>query len=100
MSESELLPAPEFHWEAIGDDKWDREYQAFLRLKPDLLQSHSGKYVAVHEGRVVGSGDDQVKVALNAYAKFGYTPIYVGLVSDAPLQPVRIPSPQLLPRTK
>ena len=31
-----------------------------------------------------------------AYAQAGYVPIYVGLVTDEPPPPVRIPSPRLV----
>ncbi len=63
----------------------------FLEMLPDLLQTHRDKYVAVHEGRVVDSGDDKIELGLRAYKKYGYIPIYVGLVSVTP--PVyRMPS--------
>jgi hypothetical protein len=53
--------------------------------------------VAVHQGRVISEGPDQVEVARQAYARVGYAPIYVGLVTQEPPRPVRIPSPRLLP---
>ena len=71
--------------------KWEREREEFLRIHGTLLQTHRGKYVAVHEGRVVGSGSELVPVALNAYAQFGYQPIYVDLVAEHRLPPVRVP---------
>jgi hypothetical protein len=77
------LPAP---------TKWEREYQAFLGLLPELLKAHEGKYVAVHEGRVVDVGEDKVALALGVYEKYGYVPIYVGLVATRPLPPERCPS--------
>jgi hypothetical protein len=72
-------------------DKWEREFRAFQRLLPDLLSTHRGKYVAVHDERVVDSGDDKVALALSVYGRFGYVPIYVGLVSESPIERVRIP---------
>jgi hypothetical protein len=98
MSAAELLPAPEI---ASGPPltKWERESQAFLRLLPTLLDVHRGKYVAVHNEQVVDSGDDQIEVAMRVYDRFGYQPIYVGLVSDQPTSPVRVPSPRLFPKT-
>lgn len=95
MSDKELLPAPEIERPRQHDPTWEREYRAFVQLKPSLLASHAGKYVAIHEGQVVDSGEDQVAVALRAYSKYGYVPIYVGLVSDEPQSVVRIPSPRL-----
>ncbi len=77
------LPAPEL-------PKGEREYRAFLRLLPELLVTHRGKYVAVHNGQVVDSDTDDVALILRVQAKVGYVPIHVGLVTD--FQPlVRIP---------
>jgi hypothetical protein len=77
------LPSPEL-------PKGEREYQAFLRLLPELLATHRGKHVAVHNGQVVDSDPDDVALILRVQAKIGYVPIHVGLVMDsAPL--VRIP---------
>ncbi len=94
MSESEMLPAPVLP--TPPETKWRREYRAFLKLQPQLLATHRGKYVAVHEGQVVESGDDNIAVAMRAYERFGYVPIYVQLVTDEPPEVIRIPSPRLL----
>jgi hypothetical protein len=80
---------------AARDGKWEREYRAFLKLRASLMPTFGGKFVAVHDGQVVGSGDDQIAVALGAYSKCGYVPIYVGLVSDEPQPSVRVPLPRL-----
>jgi hypothetical protein len=62
------------------------------------MAAHRDQYVAVHRGAVIAHGPDQVEVAQQAYTtRAGYVPIYVGLVTDDPLPPVRIPSPRLLP---
>jgi hypothetical protein len=53
-------------------------------MLPDLLQTHAGRFVAVHEGRVVDSGDDKIALALRVYGKYGYVPIYVGPVTVKP----------------
>jgi hypothetical protein len=80
----------------VPDTKWRREQQAFRRLLPDLLKVHRNQYVAIHEGKVVEAGADKLEVAGRAYARFGYVPIYVGLVTDQPIPVSRIPSPRLL----
>ena len=89
MSESERSTATEC--------KWQREYRAFQQLLPGLLKTHQGRYVAIHEGRLVDSDEDQVVLVLRVYATYGYVPIHVGLVVEK--QPVfRIPSHRTLPR--
>jgi hypothetical protein len=94
MNSIETLPAPVLP--APPDDKFRKEQQAFHRLLPELLRTHRDQYVAIHEGQVVDSGPDQIEVAERAYARFGYIPILVTLVTDRPRPVIRIPSPRLL----
>jgi hypothetical protein len=47
--------------------------------------------VAVHDERVVDSGEDKLAVLMRAYVTFGYVPIYVGLVAERPLPAERWP---------
>lgn len=72
--------------------KFERERAAFRRLLPTLLAEFRNKYVAIHEEKVVGSGDSIIDVATAASDQFGYQAIYVDLVTDEPQKPVRIPS--------
>jgi hypothetical protein len=94
MKRTNALPAPRIEPLPAAEDKWGRERRAFHRLRPSLLRSHLGKYVAVHQCKVVDSGDDQIAVALRVYKRFGYLPIYVGQVLAEPPLPVRMPSPR------
>ena len=77
------LPTPQLQ-------KGEQEYQAFLRLLPELLATHRGKYVAVHDGQVVDSDMDEVALILRVQGRIGYVPIHVGLVTDRQ-QIIRIP---------
>jgi hypothetical protein len=95
MIQSDIMPAPQIDAVAFSTTKWNREYREFLRLLPSLLPTHRGQFVAIHDGNVVETGDDQTKVALSAYAKWGYIPMYVGLVTDTPEPLIRIASPRL-----
>ena len=94
MDSTETLPAPVLP--APPNDKFREEHQAFHRLLPELLPTHRDLYVAIHGGQVVETGADQIEVAERAYARFGYVPILVTLVTDQPQEPIRIPSPRLL----
>ena len=64
--------------------KFEREKAAFYRLLPDLLATHRGQYVAIHNEQVVDSGPDQVEVAMRVLNRIGSTDIYVHLVSVDP----------------
>jgi len=94
MNEPETLAAPVLPTQPEG--KWRREQSAFRRMLPDLLRTYRNQYVAIHNGAVVESGDDKIAVASKAYARFGYIPIFVSLVSDEPPPATRLPSPRLL----
>ncbi len=100
MSEPVTHPAPMIDVARPPESKWQREQRAFLQMLPNLLQTHRGKFVAVHEGQVVGSGEDKLDLAWQAYAKFGYVPVYVGLVAERPLLPARMPSFRVLPEER
>jgi hypothetical protein len=94
MSSTDLLPAPTLPLQP--EDKWRKEQRAFHRLLPELLRTHRDQFVAIHEEKLVESGWDKLEVAGRAYARFGYVPIFVSLVTDEPPKPIRIPSPRLL----
>ncbi len=40
-------------------EKFERERAAFFRLLPELLKTHLGKVVAIHDERVIAVGDDR-----------------------------------------
>jgi hypothetical protein len=94
MTPIPVFDAPQFD-PSKPKSKWDREYEAFLRLLPELLQTHRGQYVAIHEGKVVGNGDDQLAVARTAYAEFGPVEILVRLATDQPPRIVNLLSPRV-----
>jgi len=94
MTPASILPAPTLEL-SKPPDKWHRERQAFLQMRPHLLKTYADQYVAIHEGNVVGAGPDLVEVAMKAYARYGYVPIYVDVVSDRQPVPARISSPRL-----
>ena len=96
MDESEILPAPVINVPPRNDDKWERERSAFHRLLPNLLTTSPDKYVAIHNESVVETGDSAVETAQRAYAKYGYVPIFIGLVSDRGPRSVRFPSPRVV----
>jgi hypothetical protein len=84
------LPAPAV-LPPVATTKWQRERIAFSRLKPELLETYRGEYVAIHEGQVVDHGPDDVALALRFFAKYGNVPVHIGLVTDSPEAAERIP---------
>lgn len=61
---------------------WERELQAFLRLRPSLLATHRGQFVAVLGGQAVDSGADMLELAARVRAKHGQVPFFVGQVTE------------------
>jgi len=84
VSESITLPAPVIEVLAPPRTKWEREYQAFRRQLPQLLATHRGLYVAIHEEQVVDSGDDKIALALRVLTKIGNVAIHIGFVTEEP----------------
>jgi hypothetical protein len=91
---SQSLSPPDELATPLMDDEFSREREGFNRLKPDLMRTHRGKYVAVYRGEVVAIADSSTEAALQAYAEVGYVTLYVGLV-DEQLPVAHIASPQL-----
>src|SRR5437763_8587487 len=90
MSTSSAQPTFAVALPASEPSKGEREYQAFLRLLPELLPTYRGRYVAVHDGQVVDADVDDIVLVRRVHARVGYVPIHVGLVSDQP-NVVRVP---------
>ena len=78
------LPPAAFGGARIGT-KYDREYAAFRRMLPALMQTHFGQYVAIHDEQVVASGADRLQVVNEALANAGNVAIHVGLVGPNPM---------------
>jgi PHD/YefM family antitoxin component YafN of YafNO toxin-antitoxin module len=74
-------------------EAFERERAAFLRLKPQLLDTHRGLWVAIVGERVVDSDADSRALARRVYARFGYVPAYIQLVSEE-MPSVELPSPE------
>lgn len=64
-----------------------KERDAFLRLKDQLLRTHSGQFVAILNGEVIDSDTDDRALTRRVYAEHGYVPIYIDEVAKEP--PVR-----------
>jgi len=90
MNSAEILEAPHISPRDARFAAWEAEKRAFQKLLPALLPTHRGKFVAIHRGEVVESGDVEVAVGEAAYRSLGYVPIYVDLVTDQPRSPARI----------
>ena len=56
---------------------FEREVEAFERMKDALLKKHLGQYVAVYRGEVVGVGSNKEGLTRQMYEQFGSVTMYV-----------------------
>jgi hypothetical protein len=63
-------------------EAFERERQTFEHLKPELLHTHQGQWVAIYQGKVVEAGEDRSQVLDRVYDRFGYVPVYVQQVEE------------------
>ena len=66
----------------------------YERHKENLLKKYKGKYIAILNNKVIGSGKDFSRLAQRVYSKYGYQTIYMPFV-DVREKVVRIPSPRI-----
>src|SRR5262249_16851691 len=89
MSDSSLATAPR---KVPTDSKAERERLAFRRLLPQLLSQpeYLGKYVAIHDEKVVDSDESDMELVQRVHARVGYVPIHVARVIET-AAPERVP---------
>ena len=73
---------------------FQKEKQAFEKLKPELMKKYRGKYVVIKDEKAEIFDDNKTKIAEKAYKKFGYVPIYIGLLEEEP-ETVHFPTPRV-----
>ncbi len=71
-------------------EKFRRECAAFDRMLPELLKTHKGLFVAIHEGKLIASGNDWFEVSRQATQIAGNVSLLVTQVTDQPPRPVRV----------
>ena len=89
--EPTTLPAPQLPHAPRPQSKWEREFEAFRRLLPELLRTHRGQYVAIHNEQVVDSGPDPIALIKRVHARIGYVPIHVDQAVEQAPPPARVP---------
>ncbi|MGB5053108.1 MAG: hypothetical protein WBO24_01790 [Nitrospirales bacterium] len=68
------------------------EVAAFERLKPTLQAQYGGQVVAIHQGRVVATGDDKMAVLGRVLDEIGPVPCYIEWVEPSSPRRARISS--------
>jgi len=76
-------------------EKLSREMKAFEAMLDELLQEYEGKYVAIHQGKVIGVDDDLSTLHNRIYYEMGSVPVLFERVSAEPKREIVIRSPRL-----
>ena len=66
--------------DALKSFKADEE--AYRRMRERLLKEYKGKWVAVHNGKVVAVGDGQSEVIKKTFGILGDSPFYINKVGE------------------
>ena len=84
--------------QSAHDEAFQREAEAFERMKSELLRQYPGRAVAIHNGQVIqvgGENESVADVAFRLYERMGYVPLYVQRVEASP-RVYRISSPRIV----
>jgi PHD/YefM family antitoxin component YafN of YafNO toxin-antitoxin module len=70
------------------------EREAFQRLLPELLKTHRGRFVAIHDGQVIDTDTEKGALAQRVLAQ-SYGPVYIEEVREHP-RIYELPSPEVV----
>ena len=74
----------------------EKEKEAFEKKKNYLLQhGYRGKYVAIHNGTVVDSDDNEINLIRRFFQEFGDVSVYIDRVSEKDELEIRLVTPFL-----
>ena len=83
---AQTLPPDEY------DIQFKRETTAFEAMREQLLEEYEGKFVAIHQGKVIDFDDDERALFIRVLSKYGVqTPIYFQQVLKEGIPIVDIP---------
>ena len=81
-----------------ANESFERNRAAYYAMKPELLKTYRGKFVAFYNGELVDSDADEPTLVERVHAKYAYGTLFIHLV-DEPERIYHIPGPRL-PRNR
>ena len=78
--------ALKIYLQAQDSEVIDREQKAFERMHGELLASHRGQWVAIHNGKLVDSAEDISTLNARVRKIYGRKPILMTPVTDSPVR--------------
>ena len=78
------------------EDPLADEVATFAALKPELLKTHYGEFVAIYQQQIVGFDSDEISLIRRVYEQYGPVPCYVEKIVPETPRKVRITSRSVL----
>lgn len=92
-----LTRALDDYIEKLEWEKLSWEMKAFEAMLDELIEEYEGKYVAIHQGKVIGVDDDLSTLHNRIYYEMGSVPVLFERVTTEPKREIVIRSPRLEP---
>ena len=73
-------------------DPLAEEISAFEALKPELLKTHLGEFVAIYQQQIVGFDSDEMNLIRRVYEQYGPVSCYVEKIVPETPRKVRVTS--------
>ena len=73
-------------------DPLAEEISAFEALKPELLKTHFGEFVAIYQQQIVGFDSDEMNLIRRVYEQYGPVSCYVEKIVPETPRKVRVTS--------
>ena len=87
--EEAIVRAVVYYRKELGDRKISAEAEMYKRKHPRLRAKYMGKFIAMHNGRVVDHDRDGNALYWRVRQRFGKIPVLVRQVTDEPEREIR-----------
>ncbi len=71
----------------------DQEIAAYEGMHSSLVKTHSGKWVAVHQQKLVDHDEDRIRLYRRIKAKYNQTPVLIRQVMEHPAPEIWLRTP-------
>ena len=83
--------------ELPSNETWLQGRRDFLKLLPQLRQTHLGHWVAVTKDQVVDAGEEETDLRRRVASAYPGQMIFISRVTDEALPPLRLPHVRVVP---
>ena len=94
-TEEIVIEAINEHLQRLNEKKLETEQQAYEQMYPKLKKKYLGQFVAIHNKKLVDTGQDFEGLFLRVQNRFGDMPVFICQVTELPVQEWRFRSPRL-----